>query len=329
MNMAVISPVCSFHRFGFSFLSLFCALLLQSTTGRQLKFVLLVMQHGDRTPLDTYPTDPYKEDNWPQGFGQLTTVGLQQHYQLGQLLKERYKLLLSEEYRREEIYIRSTDTDENIMSAQANLAGLFQPTEKQSWNKNIPWQPVPVHTVPVKDDQKTHGYKLPEWVTTETLEQLEEMLKDRLTAIFGIHKREEKSRLQGGVLVKDILKKIIKATQCSRQAKMIMYSVYDVTLFALLMALNVFETTLPRYAACYFFELYEESKGQKISQLVSYLGCHKNSNYTIEMHYRDSHEKEQPTQVILPGCTVACPLKTFKRLVSPIIPNNWEEECNK
>lgn len=34
------------------------------------------------------------------------------------------------------------------MSAQANLAGLFAPKAEEIWNKNILWQPIPVHTVP-------------------------------------------------------------------------------------------------------------------------------------------------------------------------------------
>lgn len=34
------------------------------------------------------------------------------------------------------------------MSAEANLAGLFPPNKDQLWNPSIPWQPVPVHTMP-------------------------------------------------------------------------------------------------------------------------------------------------------------------------------------
>lgn len=34
------------------------------------------------------------------------------------------------------------------MSAQANLAGLFEPTDAEKWSKKILWSPVPVHTLP-------------------------------------------------------------------------------------------------------------------------------------------------------------------------------------
>lgn len=52
-----------------------------------------------------------------------------------------------------QVYVRSTDFDRTLMSAEANLAGLFPPEGMQRFNPNISWQPIPVHTVPVAEDR--------------------------------------------------------------------------------------------------------------------------------------------------------------------------------
>ena len=39
------------------------------------------------------------------------------------------------------------------MSAMTNLAALFPPEGISIWNPSLPWQPIPVHTVPVSEDQ--------------------------------------------------------------------------------------------------------------------------------------------------------------------------------
>lgn len=49
---------------------------------------------------------------------------------------------------RSQIHVRSTDIDRTLMSAEANLAGLYPPSGSQVWNEKLLWQPIPVHTVP-------------------------------------------------------------------------------------------------------------------------------------------------------------------------------------
>lgn len=49
------------------------------------------------------------------------------------------------------MYVRSTDFDRTLESAQANLAGLFP--EAAPGRPEAAWRPIPVHTVPVTEDK--------------------------------------------------------------------------------------------------------------------------------------------------------------------------------
>ncbi|XP_068092366.1 prostatic acid phosphatase [Hyperolius riggenbachi] len=142
-----------------SFLLIFCIFINvcfplygQTAAEKKLKCVIAVFRHGDRSPIATYPNDKYKEDSWPDGFGQLTELGIQQHYELGRFMRNRYSGLLNETYKRHEFYVRSTDVDRTLMSAQANIGGLFQNTDNQYLHHNITWQLIPIHTMPQVED---------------------------------------------------------------------------------------------------------------------------------------------------------------------------------
>lgn len=74
------------------------------------------------------------------------------------------------------------------MSAEANLAGLFFPNQKEQWNKDILWQPVPVHTLNKKVDnilRPKYGDRCPkydkmyEWYIEKSPEAL------NITKVYG------------------------------------------------------------------------------------------------------------------------------------------------
>uniref|UniRef100_A0A8D0KQT1 acid phosphatase n=1 Tax=Strix occidentalis caurina TaxID=311401 RepID=A0A8D0KQT1_STROC len=301
-----------------------------------------VFRHGDHTPQEFFPTDQHKEVARQQGYGQLTKLGIQQQYELGQYMRRRYSYFLSVVYKQCEIYVQSTDCDHTLMSAQASLAGLYPPTQGQIWNPRILWQPIPVHTVPLSHDnllylpfshcpkynellketfatrdfqkqlkqyRDINNYTLPVWATHGVRTKLIKLSELLLQAEFGFHKQIQKSRLQGGILLKTILKHISDARKPSHQQKMVMYSAVT-TIVALQMALNVFNGKLPPYSACHFFELYQEKNGQ----------------YTIEMYYRNNSLRD-PHPLTLPGCKFRCPLERFTQLVSPVLVHYWTREC--
>ncbi|RXN17313.1 lysosomal acid phosphatase-like protein [Labeo rohita] len=296
-----------------------------------------------KSPIKAYPTDPYKESAWPQGFGQLSQEGMKQHFELGQFLKKRYTGFLSEDYERHEMFIRSTDVDRTLMSAEANLAGMFPPNGSEVFNPDLKWQPIPVHTVPVNEEmdfiemvrnktglekasletiwgvydtlfcEAKHEKRPPDWVTPSVMETLKVLKNFGFQILFGVYKRNEKCRLQGGLLLDQIIKNLSNAAQpdSKQKVKMIMYSAHDTTVVALQEALNVFNGLQPPYASCHLIELYQEENG----------------TFSVEMFYRNDTDVSEPYPVSLPNCSQRCPLQDFVNLTSEVIPQDRKKEC--
>lgn len=124
---------------------------LNSKAGPKLIWLLFMHRHGDRTPINMAPRDPYNNIKyWPEGFGNLINPGRFRMYKLGKFIRKRYENFLTDNMR--EIYSRSSDVERCIESANALLAGLYPPTPTTRWNPDLLWLPAPVHTVPAPDD---------------------------------------------------------------------------------------------------------------------------------------------------------------------------------
>lgn len=115
-----------------------------------------VIRHGDRMPISDLPGSTYQ---WPYLPGQLTPKGMRQEYELGVKMREdyvnRYQLLPAS-YTAGTLFVRSSDIDRTLMSAQSALMGLYPHGSGPALDGKpaLPdaAQPIPVHTVAVHEE---------------------------------------------------------------------------------------------------------------------------------------------------------------------------------
>lgn len=105
---------------------IFMLLLLISLAAAEIVFVVEVSRHGSRSPTKFYSWD--LDGRWPQGPGEITPLGMRQHYLIGYEMRNRYIIqnpVLSANFTAEEVYLRSTDVNRTLMSAYSQLQGLY------------------------------------------------------------------------------------------------------------------------------------------------------------------------------------------------------------
>lgn len=83
------------------------------------------------------------------------------------------------------MYVRSTDVDRTLMSAQSNLAGFYPPKGKDVWSEDVLWQPIPVHTMPERQDDvlaakkscPVYDYELKKLHKSQEFKEIDKKLK--------------------------------------------------------------------------------------------------------------------------------------------------------
>lgn len=146
------------NKFGLSTAFLLCmpSLLFAEDT---LIFAVDIIRHGDRTPIVPLAVVNYQ---WQEGAGQLTAEGMKQEYKMGTEFRKKYieqTNLLPDHYEQGTMYVRSTDYDRTLMSAQSLLMGLYPPgTGPNTTESSVPalpyaFQPIPVFNAPARYDE--------------------------------------------------------------------------------------------------------------------------------------------------------------------------------
>jgi hypothetical protein len=114
----------------------------------ELRFVFELSRHGARSPIKLDGNKDMFNETW-QGDGELTPIGMRMHYLLGIRNRQVYGKFLNDTYNPSEIYVMSTDVNRTIMSAYAQLQGLYS---NQSAGPTIADDRKNVTVPPVKID---------------------------------------------------------------------------------------------------------------------------------------------------------------------------------
>jgi len=102
---------------------------------RQPDQVIEIFRHGARAPLTTF--DPQWSDSQ---LGELTVVGMLQHYELGKSLAEKYPNLVASGYDPNDVFVLSCSRKRCIESAMVHLSSMFRgktSTLKESPQKEL------------------------------------------------------------------------------------------------------------------------------------------------------------------------------------------------
>jgi hypothetical protein len=124
-------------------LILFClcikSLLKEVQSDEKLLFALEHFRHGARGAYKSFNYNTWRDilnEEW-KGSGELTPIGMRQHYLLGTSIRNKYKNFISNEFNPNEIYVISSDVNRTLISAYSNLLGIFHNNNANINNKGF------------------------------------------------------------------------------------------------------------------------------------------------------------------------------------------------
>nr|XP_018912827.1 PREDICTED: prostatic acid phosphatase-like [Bemisia tabaci] len=157
--------------------------------------------------------------------------------------------------------------------------------------------------------ESLYGFGLPDW----TAAVFPEPMKTVSSIAFMLPSlSQEMRRLKAGPLIGQITKHLEKKSRgkLTPDRKLWIYSAHDTTVAAVLMALNLYNSAPPPYTAAIIFELRKNSANE----------------HFVSLYYRNTTD-QPPYELVLPGCLFYCPLDQFILLTKPVVPDDWQSEC--
>lgn len=98
----------------------------------ELQSVYAVIRHGDRSPTDFYPNDPFKEAYyWPEGIGALNGRGVRRLHEAGRIYRQEYGNFLSATNGWPK-YAKSSTRERCVKSARIFLESFLSSSDNNS-----------------------------------------------------------------------------------------------------------------------------------------------------------------------------------------------------
>lgn len=142
-------------------------------------------------------------------------------------------------------------------------------------------------------------------------------------------------RIKAGPLIKlitDQMKAKVNGTLEPAERKLFLYSAHDWTITNLLIALKVWKRQMPNFAAMILMELHQKSDNEDYHVevcLVSYLSLIFLIFILLFQLFYQNGPKAPLVALILPGCTMRCPLNRVLELIEDVLPTDtYDEMCN-